>query len=168
MPRSQQKALTVVFQLHYIPGDLKIVNRLRELQQYNLIVSVQRNLPSTPPQTEYTPLPSSYTCMHTFRNVQRPQMTTASQRDGKLTSHGSATELRPLPTIASPNFKHWFTTSVLPSTTAVFSYATGSRKLSANEQFFCWRSNSSKFVTINSDKTTRVIYNRQRSLHQHK
>ena len=26
---------------------------------------------------------------------------------------------------------------ILPSTTAVFSYATGSRKLSANEQFFC-------------------------------
>ena len=31
---------------------------------------------------------------------------------------------------------------ILPSTTAVFSYAIGSRKLSANEQFFCWRSNS--------------------------
>ena len=30
---------------------------------------------------------------------------------------------------------------ILPSTTAVFSYATGSRKLSANEQFFCWCSN---------------------------
>ena len=26
---------------------------------------------------------------------------------------------------------------ILPSTTAVFSYAIGSRKLSANEQFFC-------------------------------
>ena len=32
---------------------------------------------------------------------------------------------------------------ILPSTTAVFSYAIGSRKLSANEQFFCWCSNSS-------------------------
>ena len=31
----------------------------------------------------------------------------------------------------------------LPSTTAVFSYAIRSRKLSANEQFFCWCSNLS-------------------------
>ena len=40
---------------------------------------------------------------------------------------------------------------IRPSTTAVFSYAIGSRKLSANEQFFCccWCSNSSKFVTNN-------------------
>ena len=43
--------------------------------------------------------------------------------------------------------------NILPSTTAVFSYSIlysigiGSRKLSANEQFFCWSSNSSKFVT---------------------
>ena len=57
---------------------------------------------------------------------------------------------------------------ILPSTTAVFSYAIGSRKLSANEQFFCWCSNSSKFVTNNSNKTRRVIYSRQQSLHQHK
>ena len=28
--------------------------------------------------------------------------------------------------------------NILPSTAAVFSYTTGSRKLSANEQFFCW------------------------------
>ena len=50
---------------------------------------------------------------------------------------------------------------ILPSTTAVFSYAAiGSRK-SANEQFFCWCSNSSKFVTNNSNKTRRVIYSRQ-------
>ena len=57
---------------------------------------------------------------------------------------------------------------ILPSTTAVFSYAIGSRKLSANEQFFCWCSNSSTFVTNNSNKTRRVIYSRQQSLHQHK
>jgi len=57
---------------------------------------------------------------------------------------------------------------ILPSTTAVFSYAIGSRKLSANEQFFCWYSNSSKFVTNNLNKTRRVIYSRQQSLHQHK
>ena len=57
---------------------------------------------------------------------------------------------------------------ILPSTTAVFSYAIGSRKLSAKEQFVCWRSNSGKFVTNNSNKTRRVIYSRQQSLHQHK
>ena len=32
---------------------------------------------------------------------------------------------------------------ILPSMTAVFSYAKSPRKLSANEQFFCWCSNSS-------------------------
>ena len=32
--------------------------------------------------------------------------------------------------------------NILPSTSALFSYALGSRKLSANEQFFCWCSNS--------------------------
>ena len=45
---------------------------------------------------------------------------------------------------------------ILSSATAVFSYAIGSRKLSANEQFFCWCSNSSKFVTNNSNKTRRI------------
>ena len=65
-----------------------------------------------------------------------------------------------------------------PSTTAVFSYAIGSRKLSANEQFFVffvfvcfwgggWCSDS-RFVTNNSNKTRRVIYSRQHGLHQHK
>ena len=57
---------------------------------------------------------------------------------------------------------------ILPSTTAVFSYAIGSIKLSANEQFFCWCSDSSKFITNNSNKTRRVVYSRQQSLHQHK
>ena len=54
---------------------------------------------------------------------------------------------------------------ILPSTTAVFSYAIVSRKLSANEQFCCcwWCSNSSTFVTNNSNKTRRVIYSRQQS-----
>ena len=47
---------------------------------------------------------------------------------------------------------------ILPSTTAVFSYAIGSRKLSANEQFFCWCSNSSKFVTDNSIYVRRLFY----------
>ena len=58
--------------------------------------------------------------------------------------------------------------NILPSTTAVFSYAIGSRKLSANEQFFCWCSNSTKFVTNNSNKTRHIIYIHQQSLHQHK
>ena len=48
---------------------------------------------------------------------------------------------------------------ILPSTTAVFSCAIGSRKLSANDQFFCLCSNSSKFVTNNSDYITRLFYN---------
>ena len=47
---------------------------------------------------------------------------------------------------------------ILPSTTAVFSYAIGPRKLSANEQFFCWCSNSRKFVTNNSDYIRRLFY----------
>ena len=70
--------------------------------------------------------------------------------------------------VLSRNSKHWFTTPSSSSTTAVFSYAIGFRKLSANEQFFCWCSDSSKFVTNNSNKTRRVIYSRQQSLHQHK
>ena len=50
---------------------------------------------------------------------------------------------------------------ILPSTTAVFSYAIGSRKLPANEQFlfFYWCSNSSKFVTNNSNDIRRLFYN---------
>ena len=40
----------------------------------------------------------------------------------------------------------------------VFSYAIVSRKLSANEQFFCWCSDSSKFVTNNSDYIRRLFY----------
>ena len=48
---------------------------------------------------------------------------------------------------------------ILPSTTAVFSYAIGSRKLSANEQFFCWSSNSGNFVTNDSDYIRRLFYN---------
>ena len=47
---------------------------------------------------------------------------------------------------------------ILPSTAVVFSYVTGSRKLSANEQFFCWCSNSSKFVTNSSDYIRHLFY----------
>ena len=46
---------------------------------------------------------------------------------------------------------------ILRSTSAVFSYAIGSRKLSANEQFWC--SNSSTFVTNNLDYITRLFSN---------
>ena len=48
---------------------------------------------------------------------------------------------------------------ILPSTTAIISYAIGSRKLSANEQFFCWGSDSSTFVTNNSNYIRRLFYN---------
>ena len=61
----------------------------------------------------------------------------------------------------SPKLQALVYADILPSTTAVFSYAIGSIKLSANEQFFCWCSNSSMFVTDNSNKTRRAIYSRQ-------
>ena len=50
---------------------------------------------------------------------------------------------------------------ILPSITAVFSYALGSRKLSSNEQF-CVGAQTVviKFVTNNSNKTRRVVYSR--------
>ena len=41
---------------------------------------------------------------------------------------------------------------ILPSTAAVFSYAIGSRKLSANEQFFCWCSSVVRLL-----QTTQII-----------
>ena len=53
---------------------------------------------------------------------------------------------------------------ILPSTTAVFSYAIGSRKLSANEQFFVGSQTVVSLLQIKQG----VIYNRQQSLHQHK
>ena len=58
---------------------------------------------------------------------------------------------------------------ILPSTTAVFSYATGSRKLSANEQFFVGAQTVvSLLQTTQIKPARRVIYSRQQSLHQHK
>ena len=66
------------------------------------------------------------------------------------------------------NYDQALVYDILPSTTAVFSYAICPRKLSANEQFFWWCSNSSKFFTSNSNKTRRVVYSRQQSLHQRK
>ena len=62
--------------------------------------------------------------------------------------------------VSASDSKHWFTTSFLQPL-PYFSYAIGSRKLSANEQFFVG-------VTNNSYKTRRVIYSCQQSLHQHK
>ena len=49
--------------------------------------------------------------------------------------------------------------NMLPSTTAVFSYAIGPRKLSANEHFFCWCTNSRKFVPNNPNYIRRLFYN---------
>ena len=54
---------------------------------------------------------------------------------------GSGPSQTPSTGLRHPSFKH-----------CVFSYAIGSRKLSANEQFFCWCSNSSMFAT-----TTQII-----------
>ena len=60
------------------------------------------------------------------------------------------------------------------STIAVYSYAIGSRKLSANEQFLCVffvvgaQTVVSVLQTLNSYRTRRVIYSQQQSLHQHK
>ena len=55
---------------------------------------------------------------------------------------------------------------ILPSTTAVFSYAIGSRKLSANEQFFVCPQTEVSLLQNNSDKRRRVSqsYSRQQSL----
>ena len=55
---------------------------------------------------------------------------------------------------------------ILPSTTAVFSYAIGSRKLSANERFFVGAQTVVSLFQITQIKG--VIYSRQQSLHQHK
>ena len=54
---------------------------------------------------------------------------------------------------------------ILPSTTAIVSYIRGSRKLSANEQFFVGAP-TSKSVAKSSNKTRCVIYSCQQSLHQ--
>ena len=53
---------------------------------------------------------------------------------------------------------HALVYDILPSTTAVFSYAIGSRKLSANEQFFVG-AQTVVFVTSNSDYSRHLFYN---------
>ena len=66
------------------------------------------------------------------------------------------------------NSKRWFTAyhsklqalvyHMLPSTTAVFSYATGSTEnCQLTSSFFCWCSNSGKFVTNDSDYIRRLF-----------
>ena len=58
---------------------------------------------------------------------------------------------------------------ILPSTTAVFSYAIGSRKLSANEQFFVGAQTVvSLLQTTQIKQGVSSVYSRQQSLHQHK
>ena len=56
---------------------------------------------------------------------------------------------------------------ILPSTTAVFSYAIGSRKLSANEQFFVGAQTVVSLLQTIQIKQG-ISYSRQQSLHQHK
>ena len=87
---------------------------------------------------------------------------------------------RPLPTLSPSLIGHLASVDVkqhesklqalvydiLPSTTAVSSYAIGSRNLSANEQFFVGAQTIVSLLQIN--KTRRVIYSHQQSLHQHK
>ena len=64
------------------------------------------------------------------------------------------------------NSKHWFTTSFLqPLPYLVTSQVPENSQLTSS---FGWCSNSSKFVTNSSDKTRRVIYSRQQSIHQQK
>jgi len=59
--------------------------------------------------------------------------------------------------------------NILPSTAALFSYAIGPRKLSANEQFFVGAQTVvSLLQTTQIKQGVRVIYSRQQSLHQHK
>ena len=57
---------------------------------------------------------------------------------------------------------------ILPSTTAVFSYAIGPRKLLANEQVFVGAQTVVRLLQTTEIKTRRVIYGRQQSLLQHK
>ena len=108
-----------------------------------------------PGYTQTTDQPD-YTCnFHSLLNC-RVLLTSPT---GSLATHRLQTSLttRAPFTALFTSSKHWFTTSflggrcrkatlgaklqalvydILPSTTAVFSYAIGSRKLSANEQFF--------------------------------
>ena len=56
--------------------------------------------------------------------------------------------------------------SILPSTTAVFSYTIRSREPSANEQFFVGAQTVVSLLQMT--QTRHVIYSHQQSLHQRK
>ena len=56
---------------------------------------------------------------------------------------------------------------ILPSTTAVFSYSIGSRKLSANDQFFVGAQSQTVVSLLQTSQIKQgVIYSHQQSLHQ--
>ena len=70
------------------------------------------------------------------------------------------------PTCLHANSKHWFTKPfVQPLPYLVTPQGPENCQLTSR---FCWCSNSSMFVTNNSNEAKRVIYSRQQSLHQHK
>ena len=73
---------------------------------------------------------------------------------------------KPVPGVWSALTLRALVYDILPSTIAIFSYVIGPRKLSVNEQFFCWCSNSSKFVTNNSDYIRRLSYKSPCCTHQ--
>ena len=56
--------------------------------------------------------------------------------------------------VSASNSKRWFNYDIPPSTTAVFSYVIGSRKLSANEQFFVGAQ-----TVVSLLQTTQIISN---------
>ena len=69
-----------------------------------------------------------------------------------------------------PNSKHWFTTSFLQPLPCLVT-PTGPENCQLTSIYFLFIflcSNSGKFVTNNSNKTRRIIYSHQQSLHQHK
>ena len=68
-----------------------------------------------------------------------------------------------------PNSKHWFTTSFLqPLPYFVTPWGPEDCQLTSNFFVVGDQTVVIKFVTNNSNKTRRVIYSRQQSLHQHK
>ena len=104
---------------------------------------------------------STTTFQHRFSTLQaRAVFPTTSQAPTPQTHHHLHTKLSCTVSSKDGTVRYKLQAlvyDILPSTTAVFSYAIGSRKLSANEQFFCWCSNSSKFVTNNSDYIRRFF-----------
>ena len=91
---------------------------------------------------------TSYILRHTSRRIEvQPELVKRkSTEKGVLCSVGWVQT-------PSPGLRH------LSFNTAVFGYAIGFRKLSANEQFFLDAQNSSRFVANNSDYIKRLFYN---------